>query len=260
MLKYLLISLVFFNTCLGGIGFFNICTPANIGSIQGWWKANAITNAHNTLLTNWFDSSGNNRTAVAPGGFEPTFLTNLFGSRAGVKFTSDNTSAPSTLLDFAGSLANAITTTGDWTIFCVHISNATGTSNQQSCIVGNAYVGGTRLLSLTSANSFFTASDEGVVDEDQSTTVSSTTGQALCSVSGSWGGKSAFYENKVNRTTSNQTYGTMKVTDIGGCARPQGNRLSGAVGEVVIMFKQPSVSQILSLYNSYFRPKFPILP
>src|SRR5437016_1227127 len=141
-IKALILILNFFLSIftwgVGGIGFVNLCSPANLGTIQGWWKADAITNAHNTLLTNWFDSSGNNKTAVAPAGFEPTYLTNLLGSKAGVRFTSDNTSAPSTALDFAGSLANAITTTGDWTIFCVHVSNATGTSNQQSCVIGNA--------------------------------------------------------------------------------------------------------------------------
>jgi hypothetical protein len=246
----------------GGIGFVNLCTPANIATPQGWWKSDTITNANNTSLTNWIDSSGGSHAAVqTTAALEPKFLTGLFGSAGGVRFTNNNSFSPQNYMDTSsGSAANSITTSGDFTVFCVHVSNATGSSSTSGSICGNAYANGTDVNTVNAQNGdVFQLIDEGPVNNPTSANAGTTTGKTIAGVWMSKGGAAKFFANKLDASTAG-SYGTFKFNFVGASASSTINRLNGDMAELVILFKAASGSQILTLYGSYWRPRYSTLP
>lgn len=261
---FCLLSSVFcLPACAAGISWMNRCEPRNLGTLQGWWKADSITNANNTALTNWVDSTGGTHAAVqTSAALEPKFFTGIFGSSGGVRFASDNALGTQQFLDTSsGSSANSITTTGDFTLFCVHVSNANGGSSQQPVIAGNAYVSGTSFLTVSQLlGDTFGAIDEGPSNNDTSANVLTTTNKPIAGVWSKNAGTMNFYANKVNATSGAQAYGTFKFNFIAAANKPSVNRFNGDMAEMAIIFNGISNSQVLALYGSYWRPKYSNLP
>ena len=119
--------------------------PKTVTGLLYWFDAGQISGVttDGTLVTDWTDSSGNNRTAVAPVASRPTFKTNIKNGKPCVRFNGvDN------YFRITGSNGTVSYTSGS-TAFCV--LNPSGSAHTGgswfSChTTGNDYDAGDSML------------------------------------------------------------------------------------------------------------------
>lgn len=92
-------------------------TPASFAGLQGWWKANDLVLANNDPVSSWADASGNTRTMLqATGANQPLFKTAIYNGLPTVRYDGTNdTLALASTVALAGAftllLVGAVTLT-----------------------------------------------------------------------------------------------------------------------------------------------------
>lgn len=93
----------------GGGGPVVAIEPDAVDTLEGWWKASALSLSDNDAVSSWVDSSGNGNTAAqATGANQPTYKTNIVNSQPVVRFDSTDFMNISTELTVGAVLAIGI--------------------------------------------------------------------------------------------------------------------------------------------------------
>lgn len=257
----------------GDSGFSNTATavvaidPTTFATPDGWWKADSFALADGTAIGDvgkeWVDQMGvsnhyGRQTAAAN---RPVFHTNVFGTMPAIQFTNTDDFSVQQFLDMTnGSVANAILETGSWTIICVHKSNAnTANHTTNGSLCGNAYVAnGSRAVTINSAvnpNSLAVI-DEGLVHNNQSTVIAVGFNTLMMATYAKSGGNSVFRVNKTDQSPVAQPIGNFKLSHIAATGNPGVDRFTGVMAEIVIYPVALTNTQLDSLYDNYFKPRW----
>lgn len=101
--------------------------PPSVSGLQAWYKADSLTQANNSGVASWPDSSGNGHTMVqATSGSQPIYLTSQINGLPAISFNGSQFVKTATVVPYSGSGV---------TVFVVYTSVGFGTG---SILTGSA--------------------------------------------------------------------------------------------------------------------------
>lgn len=224
--------------------------PANYGNMYAWWKTDSLSLSDSTPLGNTGggtdvpDSSGNGHVLTqATSGNRPLYRTNQFGSRPAMEFASAQ----------RFDISSALVLSGDFT--CIAIAKQVAAND--GMIFGSATLNLQWRKNRTNSNnqSFW----DGAGPERISGVFSSAqTDLVMMSMRRASGSITSFRENKTELTGTGSENQSVTFDELGRCSGLGGANYTGLIAEVVVYSVARSDSDMDSLFDNYFKPKWGI--
>lgn len=253
----------------GDSGFSNVATavvavdPTTFATPAGWWKADWASLPDGTTIGSggnpWTDQSGNGKDGLnGTAALRPIYHTNIANGKPALLFTWKTDFSDQHYLDFSGGAdGGSIVPAGDYTVLSVAQPSSLST-RVGGVMIGNAYAGN-QCAMIALGPSPVTNSE--VFDSTNNQTSSGFADQT--DVIGMYsfirsGGNISFRLNGNDQTTApglatNQGH----FSFLGASAVPAVQaRWGGYLMEVVVYTSALTVTQINSLYNNYFKPRW----